>query len=551
MNYSHELFSCEAKYLNARIFQMNKHFLALVLISCCLLSTTYSQTSTADKLKMTAARMKYNDKDFNGALRIYREEFAKVPDDAMLNYRMGESHYALKEYELALEKFNKAEQLNNAVDPDLYLNLGKINQALANLDKALEHYEKYRTTALKVPQLQEINTLIAQVKTAKEMLSRPVNVVISNPGTPINSKYNDYHPSLTADQKVMVFTSRRGEGKNVGVDVNDQGFYEDVYITFWNDTIHDWEDATLAPGAINGAEHDADLSISPDGKQIFVYKNENGGDIYVSKKSTSEKWSSAKPLEGVNSTYWESYASLSADGKKLYFCSERKGGQGNGDIWVSDRISKNEWGKPVNLGAIVNSDDDEISVFAHPDGKTLFFSSKGHLNMGGYDIFKTVKKEKGEWSQPENMGYPINSLGDDIDFVLNTETGRAYFSSIRPDGEGQFDIYEIDMSNYGLKTGDVKEKSNLSILKGEVFSAHDAAKLSVTIKITNKNTGKPENEIQSDEDGNYFIMLPGKNSYEITVEHEGYKPYKLSVDLPLGEHEVATTIKPIVLERNQ
>ncbi|MGE0635516.1 MAG: hypothetical protein AB7G44_10300 [Bacteroidia bacterium] len=528
-----------------------KHFFALLLTICCLLPAAYSQTATADKLKMTSARMKYNEQDYNGALRIYREEFAKAPDDAMLNYRMGEAHFALKENELALEKFNAAEKLNNAVDVDLYLYLGKINQALANLDKALEQYEKYRAQDLKKPQMEEINTLIAQVKTAQELLARPVNVVISNPGTPINSKFNDYHPSLTADQKVMVFTSRRGEGKVVGVDANDQGFYEDVYITFWNDTIHDWEDAVMAPGAINGVEHDACLSISPDGKQIFMYKNENGGDIYVSKKSTSEKWSSAKPVEGINSSYWESYASLSADGKHLYFCSERKGGQGNGDIWVSKRISKNEWDKPVNLGAIVNSEDDEISVFAHPDGKTLFFSSKGHMNMGGYDIFKTVKNEKGEWSQPENMGYPINSLGDDIDFVLNTETGRAYFSSIRPDGEGEFDIYEIDMSNYGLKSGDVKEKSNLSILKGEVMSAHDAQKLSVTIKITNKNTGKAETEIQSDEEGNYFIMLPGKNAYELTVDYEGYKPYKLSVDLPLGAHEVATTIKPIVLERVQ
>jgi len=508
-------------------------------------------TPAADKLKMAKAKIKFGDKDYNGALRIYREEYAKAPDDALLNYRMGECHYALKEYTEALEKFEKTQKLNDAADIDLYLNLGKTNHALANLDKALEQYEKYQKSDLKAPQLAEVNTLIAQIKTAKEMLARPVNVVISNPGTPINSKYNDYHPSLTADQKVMVFTSRRGEGKNTGVDVNDQGFYEDVYITYWSDSIHDWTDAELATGAINGPEHDADLSISPDGKQIFVYKNENGGDIYVSKKSAADKWSAPKPVTGINSTYWESYASLSADGKHLYFCSERKGGQGNGDIWVSEKINKTEWGKPVNLGPVVNSDDDEISVFAHPDGKTLYFSSKGHLNMGGYDIFKTVKNEKGEWSIPENMGYPINSLGDDIDFVLNTETGRAYFSSIRPDGYGEFDVYEIDMTNYGLKTGDVKEKSNLSILKGEVIDAFDAGKLSVSIKIINKNSGKVENEIQSDEEGNYFIMLPGKNTYELTVENPGYKPYKLSVDLPLGAHEVSSTYKPIVLERAQ
>jgi tetratricopeptide (TPR) repeat protein len=267
-----------------------KNFFALLFASLIATSSAFSQTATADKLKLTAGRMKYNEQDYNGALRIYREEFSKAPDDAMLNYRMGEAHFALKEYELALEKFNAAEKANNAVDGDLYLFLGKTNQALANLDKALEQYEKYRAQDLKKPQMEEINTLIAQVKTAQELLARPVNVVISNPGTPINSKFNDYHPSLTADQKVMVFTSRRGEGKVVGVDANDQGFYEDVYITFWNDTINDWVDAVMAPGAINGLEHDASLSISPDGKQIFMYKNENGGDIYVSKKSASEKW---------------------------------------------------------------------------------------------------------------------------------------------------------------------------------------------------------------------------------------------------------------------
>lgn len=539
-----------------------KNLFALLFTVLITGTTVFAQTSEGtpvpDKIKMTKARMKFNEKDFNGALRIYREESFKAPDDAVLNYRMGECHYALKEYKDALERFEKSKKVNEGVDVEIQLYLGKTNQALGNLDKALEHYDKYSKLELKATQLEEVNTLISQVKTAKELISRPINVVISNPGAAINSKYNDYHPSLTADQSVMVFTSRRGEGKNAGVDATDQGFYEDVYITYWSDSIHDWTDAELVPGAINGPEHDADLSISPDGKQIFVYKNDlgggsksnlGGGDIYVSKKSASEKWSAPKPVEGINSTYWDSYASLSADGKHFYFCSERKGGQGNGDIWVSDKIGKSEWGKPVNLGPVVNSEDDEISVFAHPDGKTLYFSSKGHLNMGGFDIFKTVKNEKGEWSIPENMGYPINSLGDDVDFVLNTETGRAYFSSIRPEGEGQFDIYEIDMSNFGLKAGDVKEKSNLSILKGEVIDAFDAGKLSVSIKITNKNSGKVENEIQSDEDGNFFIMLPGKNTYEISVENKGYKPYKLSVDMPLGEHEVSSVYKPIVLER--
>lgn len=526
-----------------------RYFLLFVPFSLFVVSSFAQSVATADKMKMTKARMKFNEKDYNGALRIYREEFAKAPNDAMLNYRMGECHYALSEYEQALEKFNEAHKLNNAVDNDLQLFLGKSNHALANLDKALAHYENYQKQSLKPFQMEEVNTLIAQVRTAQELLARPVNVIITNPGTPINSRYHDYHPSLTADQKVMVFTSRRGGGKATGVDANDSGFYEDVYITFWDDTIHDWTDAISVPGAVNGPEHDASLSISPDGKQIFVYKNENGGDIYVSKKSASEKWSSPKPVQGINSTYWESYASLSADGKYLYFCSERKGGQGSGDIWVSEKISKTEWGKPVNLGAVVNSEEDEISVFAHPDGKTLFFSSKGHLNMGGYDIFKTVKNEKGEWSIPENLGYPINSLGDDIDFVLNTETARAYFSSIRPDGEGGFDIYEIDMTNYDVKPGEQKKKSNLSILKGEVIDSHNAAKLSVNITIVNKSTGKKENEIQSDEDGNYFIMLPGRVTYELSVQHNGYKPYKLSVDLPLETHEVSTTIKPIVLER--
>lgn len=518
-----------------------------------------AQAQLADKLAMTKANNKSKAGDYNGAIRIYRELYDKTPEDALLNYRMGETYFANKEYENALEHFQKAEKANPFIEKELYLNLGKAYNQLAKLDSALVKYQAYlKQEKLQEYYINEANELIAKINTANELMANPVDVKVKNMDIAINSKYDDYHPSFTADGKFMVFTSRRGEVKGENRDPSDQGYYEDIYTTYFNDTTKEWVSAIPAPGGINSEGHDANLSISPDGSIMYLYVNENGGDVFYSKKSSTERWSRPRSMEKpINSTYWESYASLSSDGNQFYFCSEREMdglkriGLGNGDIYVSEKIGRKEWDKPKNLGTPINSEDDQVSVFIHPDGKTLFFSSNGHKGMGGYDIFMSKKQPDSTWSEPKNLGYPINSIYDDRDFSMSTDGSKAWFCSNRPGGFGLTDIYEIDLSKYDLlNEGKAPElRANLSILKGKVRDSKDARGLEVTVQILDKD-GNAVNKIDSDENGDYFITLKGDNEYQLIVEQEGYDKFTDKVMLKKGEKEVFTMVKPITLNQS-
>lgn len=537
-----------------------KIFYTALTIVFVIGNITVSEAQIADKLAMTKAQKKFNDKDFYGALRIYRELFDKTPNDAQLNYKMGLTYMELKNHSEALSHLKAAEKTDNEVDRELFLNIGKTYNRMGKLDSALILYEEYQKKE-KLPDFykQEVSELIQMVNNAKEFMANPVNVKIKNMDVGINSKYDDYHPSLTADGKLMVFTSRRGDVKGEFRDPVDQQYFEDVYLTFFNDTTNEWVRALPVPGAINSEGHDANLSISPDGSVMFVFVNDgkNYGDIYYSKRGSTERWSRPRSMEKpINSSYWESYASQTPDGNTLYFCSDRevdglkKIGFGNGDIYVSKKIGRKEWGKPENLGPVINDENDQTSVFMHPDGKTLFFSSTGPKTMGGIDIFMSKLQEDGTWSEPKNLGYPINSIGDDKDFTLSTDGKKAWFCSVRKDGFGLFDIYEVDLNNYDLlDEGKAPEqKANLSILKGTVRSSVDAAKLEVTISIKDAS-GAMVNSTDSDEEGNYFITLKGDQEYLVEVEEEGYQKFSQKIMLKKGEKEVFTLVRPITLNK--
>lgn len=534
---------------------------SLTLAAILLISNSNIATAQiADKIDMMKAQKKFNEKDYYGALRVYRELYDKTPNDAQLNYKMGLTYLELKNLDEALTHLKAAEKTNKEIDRELYLNIGKAYNRMGKLDSAMMAYEEYQQIE-KLPDFykQEVSELIQMVNNAKEFMANPVDVKIKNMDVAINSKYDDYHPSFTADGKLMVFTSRRGDVKGEFRDPVDQQYFEDVYISFYNDTTNEWVRALPAPGAINSEGHDANLSISPDGSVMFVFVNDgkNYGDIYYSKKGSTERWSRPRSMEKpINSTYWDSYASQAPDGNTLYFCSDRAKdglksiGYGNADIYVSKKIGRKEWGKPENLGPVINDENDQTSVFIHPDGKTLFFSSTGPKGMGGIDIFMSKMKEDGTWSEPKNLGYPINSIGDDKDFTLSTDGKKAWFCSIRKDGFGLFDIYEVDLSNYDLldegKTPE--QKANLSILKGTIRSSVDASKLEATVKIKDAE-GNMVNSTDSDEEGNYFITLKGDQEYIIEVEEEGYQKFTQKVKLQKGEKDVFTLIRPITLNK--
>lgn len=447
----------------------------LVALTTCILLTDFSAKAQLfagpDKIKMLQAKASVADGDYNGALRIYRALYTEHESDAMLNWRMAECYIGLKDGPNTLVYLQKAQASNPEIDKELEYNMGMAYRMIVDQENAILHLDKYLANE-KLPKSdkEKAEALKGKCLATIELMANPVDVKIESAGTGINTDENhEYHPSVTADGKIMVFTSRR-EGTEGGKRYEgDNDWYEDIYISYWSDSLEGWAPAVPIPGSINTSGHDANLSISPDGRQLFTFRNQNAGDIFVSKtrmnKNASDaiadgspdaarlmslnRWSKAYSLgKNVNSGYFDSNASVTADGKTIYFISERPKGKGNGDIWMSKANSTTSWQTAVNL-LDVNTIEDEKGVFIASDNKTIFFSSKGHDNMGGYDIFKSVRQEDGSWSKPQNLGYPINTPGDEVDFTLTADGKTAYYST-KGSANGKYDIMKIDLSNYSL-----------------------------------------------------------------------------------------------------
>ncbi|HRD38588.1 MAG TPA: carboxypeptidase regulatory-like domain-containing protein, partial [Bacteroidia bacterium] len=268
-------------------------------------------------------------------------------------------------------------------------------------------------------------------------------------------------------------------------------------------------------------------------------------------KIVSGKWRTPENLaKPINTSYWEGGACISPDGKKIFFTSERPGGSGSSDIWMAERISKREWGKPVNLGTDINTPFDEVGLFLAPDGKTLFFCSNGKGSMGDYDIFKTVF-ENGKWSKPVNLGYPINSEKRDGPFVVSADAQTGYFASTRDGGLGESDIYKVDLSNYAVleKDGKVKSNNGLSILKGTVRDGYEGYGLAeVDVEFTDE-AGAKVGSTATNENGEYFITLKGGMKYTITAKKKGFKDAVEVVELKLGAKETYSLVKDVMLKK--
>ena len=528
----------------------------------CLL-TALSHTFAidgGDQVKMVLAKQKIYAGQWIGALNIYKEVLQKNPTDGTVLYYVGKCQFELKKYEEAEETLKKAVSNDKDIKSESHLLLGKIYLAETKIDEALTEFNAFKTEASsKLATEEDVEVLISHCKNAKLLMANPINVKVDNMGPTINSKHADKTPCLSADGRKLVFTSRRPETTDSPMDTEGDGdYFEDIYISNWDTVNKKWIEAETVPGSVNTDAHDACTSISPDGKQIYIYKNDindpesRGGDIFIS-KVVNNKWKTPDPMgKPINSSYWEGGACISADGKTLYFISERKGGLGKADIWISTRISRSEWSKPINMGADINSEFDEVGVFLAPDNKTLFFSSNGKNSMGSYDIFKTTL-ENGKWSKPSNLGYPINTPNSDGPLAISADAQFAYIASDRAGGLGLSDIYRVDLSNYGIleKDGKKKAKSDLSILKGIIrdgFEGTGIASVDVSIKNT---TGIVVESTITNDNGEYFFTLKGGEKYLIVVSKKGYKVAEESIELKIGDKETYSLEKQFLLSKEK
>lgn len=442
-------------------------------------STTFSMTSTmtppdstqtiiekgTTKYLISEGKRLYNESEYRKALAKFREALAKDNNNAMATYWVGECHLVLKNYETALKYGEQALAMDSTVSDEIHYLIGYCNHRLENLDVAIENFEKAKTdlTEAKLKSLR-VSDYINECKLAQEMMNAPVKLPISALNMYINSINDEYAAVIADGGKTLYFSSRRADNDGGGISPGDRKFFSDIYVAYWNDATKDWgmpsnDNDTIK--RLNSVGFDAVGSVSSDGEYIYISINTDGldkpkpktrsTDIFYSKISTKGTWGTPKPMpkKTINTLFFEASPSFTADGNTMYFASERIGGKGMADIYVSRKVSRTEWSKPENLGNVINTPYQETTVFVTPDEKYLFFSSTGHKGMGGYDIYYSVNQD-GIWSDPINMGYPINSVNDETHFQYYPALKKAIYSQYvaKENLAGNRELMEVNMTDF-------------------------------------------------------------------------------------------------------
>ncbi len=469
----------------------------------------------------------FNTGNIFAAKDAYEEAYNLKKDNAYTNLRLAICYMETSRPSKALEHANNAVKLSPKPTSEMLFVLAGALQLDHQFDKAIEYYQK---SDIGGTNRKLTSKLIKECEFGKRYKGNPVEAKVTNAGPLVNTEHNEYLPYITADRSKLFFTSRR-PGSTGSKKAEDGLLFEDIYMCYNKGGA--W-DSPQNVSSLNTDGHDACVGISEDGQTMFVYKGTNGGDLYISELK-GKNWNKPEALP-FNSVGFESTASLSPDGRTLYFVYAGTSA-GNRDIYVCSRTSSGVWSKPRKLET-VNTEYDEDSPFIHPDGKTLYFSSKGHSTMGGYDIFKCTKTGTG-WSTPENLGYPINTAGDEIYFVLAADGKVGFYSSDKEGGLGKQDIYSIRMP--------VPDKEpELELLTGVVKDATTNQAIEAEITITDNATKEIVSKARSNaEDGKYLVAIPCGKNYGIAIEKKGHLFHSENVNLPCtqGFKEIKKEIK--------
>lgn len=453
----------------------------------------------------------------------------------------------------AIRLYYQAQQIKSDFFPTMYYNLSKLEMIENDFESAKRNLEKFVSLKnISAVKRDDANRLLKSCEFAINAVKNPVPFTPVNMGDSINSRFSEYWPSITADGNILVIT-RMVPIKNANnqyitdistpeefVKLNPDGvrrvfdiFQEDFFVSFRIKNY--WSFAQELGSTINTKQSEGAQSLTSDGNSMyFTACNRSEGlghcDIYTSKLINNE-WNEPVNIgSSVNSESWDAQPSISPDGKTLYFVSDRKGGYGGKDIWFSTLLSEGKWSNPLNLGEKINTSGDEQSPFIHFDNKTLYFSSNGHLGMGGSDIFISRRIADGSWSDPVNIGYPINSIADEIGFIVTANGEKAFFSSDRLANKGR-DIFEFEL---------YKEARPIpvSYLKGKVYDAEDLKKLNAHFELIDLNSQEIVMQAESDKtSGEFLLCIPTDNDYLLNVSKEGYLFYSDNFSLK-GIHEI-------------
>ncbi len=502
-------------------------------------------------------------KNFRDALSPLMEAQKFNPKNARLNYMLGFIWFISDPSNPeTLKFFETVIKLDGEVEPDDYYWLAWAYHLNDKWDLAIQYYKVYlahiQAKGKNPYEIDDVNKKIAECNVGKELSAKPERVFVDNLGSEVNTSWPDYGPSITADEETVIFTARRDNSTGGKRDDGDNGYYEDVYVSYKKNG--KWQTSTQLSKNVNSDGHDAAAGLSPDGSKLYVYRHsgKDGGDLYESTLFGADWEAPVHMNKNINTRYHESSVSTSFDGKRLYFVSDKESGLGDRDIYYSDMDVKGEWGPAKNIGSMINTKYGEEAVFMHPDGVTMYFSSKGHNTMGGYDIFKTTLAPNGLWSKPVNLGYPINGPDDDVFFVVSGSGSRAYFASAKTGGFGDKDLYRITflgpektpllnssdqliamranpVSNLKVENEVEVKMAKVTILKGVVTDAKTNQPLESAIELVDNDKNVVIATFKSNSaTGKYLVTLPSGKNYGLAVKRDGYLFHSENFNLPEG-----------------
>lgn len=494
-----------------------------VLLIILLTNIAFSQdklSKSEETKKLDQAERYFEDeeaKNYSKALVLFEELLANKPSDPYYQLMVGicELNFLDKRADALVKLLKVSESNPEFKEIDFYL--ARAYAVNHKFDKAIEMYQKYlSSTDLEDEQKSITRQNIIYCQNAKEYIKDSVSVEIVNIGPPINTKNSEYVPVITPDESMLIYTYRGERSKGGLLDAkgkpdNAGHYYEDIMVSYKMGD--EWLYPESIDDNINTNGHNASIAISVDGQDLFIYYQDKktSGDIYISHLE-GENWTKPVPLEGdVNSEAWEGSASLTSDGKILYFVSSREGGFGGRDIYSAKLQPDGSWREVENLGPTINTKFDDDAPFIHPDMKTMYFSSKGHNSMGGYDIFYTYLTSQG-WDEPGNVGYPINTIDDDRYYVLSADGKTGYYSTAGRSKEGTHDIFVVSPGHFG-------KRPILALIVGVVRA--NGKPVDADITVTNQNTNE-ENKFESNSTtGKYMLALTPGSKYKIAIEVEG------------------------------
>jgi tetratricopeptide (TPR) repeat protein len=509
-------------------------FILAAITNCSI--DVFSQAKskeTADLSANSDPNKAFKYRNYRSALEGFKLLESKQPEDDEIKLKIGLCYLLGSiDYAKAIPYLKKAAE-SSKPDPEAYFYLASAFQNNYQFDKAIEYYTKFKDAqAVKnLPNIEEINSRAARAietcKNAIDLVKEPIDVTFENMGKDFNTVYSELDPFITPNKTTLIFSSNRADGNQCSTP-RKSGYTTDLYGSIFKNG--KWTRASNLGFTVNTPLNERVCSINEDGTAIFLYidneESSKDGDIYLA-LAKNKVFDTPFSLKGlVNSKDEESAASISSDGSALYFSSDREGGAGKKDIYVAKRLPDQSWGEPKRISNKINTPYNEDYPLISSDDKTLYFCSEGHNSMGGLDIFKTTWVDSlNNWSDPINIGYPVNTPEDNFSISFTSKKNEGYFAAIRPEGFGSYDIYKITFNE--------SDGAPFYVYKGVINNGNpDGIQSDVKFTVTNKKTkalvGKYN--ISDKKNGKFaFVLFPGE--FIIEIQNEKSAPFTEEIQI--------------------